>query len=177
MMTYLLPRIAAASALCLIWAMSPALAQDSDKRVAQERDWGVYISSNPKHCWAATSPKKTRNTRNDKVVDVNRGDILLFTTYRGPNDQMGEVAFTGGYRFAENAPITIQIDTQSFEMTAEGEWAWPKRAEDDAALIEAMRAGSDAVVTAKSTRATKTVDTFSLLGYTAAAEEAQAQCR
>jgi len=39
-----------------------------------------------------------------------------------------------------------------------------------------LRAGSEAVLSARSARGTDTRDTFSLFGFTAATEEAQRQC-
>jgi hypothetical protein len=44
-------------------------------------------------------------------------------------------------------------------------------------IIAAMRAGSDAVLTARSARGTQTKDTFSLVGYTAASDEAAKRCK
>jgi len=58
----------------------------------------------------------------------------------------------------------------------EQEWAWAASAEEDAEIAAAMRRGVDAVITAESTRGTTTEDTFSLMGYTAAVEEAEARC-
>jgi hypothetical protein len=59
----------------------------------------------------------------------------------------------------------------------EGEWAWPASAADDAQVLAAMKRGADAVLTARSGRGTVTKDTFSLLGYTAAVEEAEKRCK
>ena len=43
--------------------------------------------------------------------------------------------------------------------------------------MAAMKAGSQAVLTAHSSRGTQTVDTFSLLGFTAAMDDAQSRCK
>jgi invasion protein IalB len=59
----------------------------------------------------------------------------------------------------------------------DGEWAWPANAADDAAMLAALKAGSSAVLTARSARGTQTKDTFSLLGFTAAMEESEARCK
>jgi len=40
-----------------------------------------------------------------------------------------------------------------------------------------MKAGSSAIVTGRSARGTVTKDTFSLLGFTAALEEAATRCK
>jgi len=42
--------------------------------------------------------------------------------------------------------------------------------------VTAMKRGSEAVLTARSARGTKTQDTFSLLGFTAALDEAAKRC-
>ena len=54
-----------------------------------------------------------------------------------------------------------------------GEWAWPASTADDTRIIAAMKRGAEAVLTARSSRGTQTKDTFSLLGFTAAVEEAE----
>ena len=46
----------------------------------------------------------------------------------------------------------------------------------DARIVAAMKAGADAVLTGSSSRGTKTEDTFSLFGFTAAVEEAEQRC-
>ena len=63
-----------------------------------------------------------------------------------------------------------------FELFTEGEWAWPASPQDDAKIITAMKRGATAVLTARSARGTITKDTFSLLGFTAAVEDAEKRC-
>jgi hypothetical protein len=62
-------------------------------------------------------------------------------------------------------------------MFTQGEMAWTEDAAADARAIEAMRAGLEAKVTGTSSRGTTTIDTFSLLGFTAALEQAQQLCQ
>ncbi len=69
------------------------------------------------------------------------------------------------------------MDGNTFELFAEGEWAWPASDSDDAKIIAAMKRGSKAVLTARSSRVTQTNDTFSLLGFTAALDEAEKRCK
>lgn len=156
---------------------SGALAQaESDNRVAAETAWSVFEDSDPKECWAVSSPTETVNTRDGRVVAVRRGDILLMTFFRPAAEVDGQVTFTGGYPFASGSTVNVVIGDDEFEMFTEGEWAWPASAADDARMIAAMKRGVDAVLTARSSRGTVTKDTFSLLGYTAAVEEADTRC-
>jgi len=149
--------------------------EESDNRVAAETDWSVFVEDDPKECWSVSAPKETVNTRDGRVVAVRRSDILLFVTFR-PGGNGGEVSFTGGYPFAGGSTVNLDIGGTQFELFTEGEWAWSASAQDDARIITAMKRGADAKLTARSTRGTKTEDTFSLLGVTAAIEEAEERC-
>ncbi len=154
-----------------------AFAQESTNRVATKTDWSVFTEGNPKECWGVSSPKTTVNTKDGKPAQVRRGDILLFVTYRPGAGAKGEVSFTGGYSFAPGSKVKVDIDGKGYEMFADGEWAWPASAEADAALLAAMKKGSNATLTANSSKGTNTKDTFSLRGFTAAMTEAESRCK
>lgn len=170
-------RIAAGVALALGLAAAPALAQEatSTNRVDAKTDWSVFVEDNPTECWSVSTPKETVNTRDGRTVAVRRGQILLMVFYRPEAGANGQVAFTGGYPFG-GPNVTVEISGDTFELFTEGEWAWPATPADDARLITAMKRGAQAVVTAVSARGTTTRDTFSLLGFTAAVEDAGARC-
>lgn len=151
-------------------------AQESTNRVASETDWSVFVENDPTECWGVSSPKETVNTKDGRVVAVRRGDILMFVTFRPGSGVNGELSFTGGYPFAEGSTVNLKIGDSSFELFTEGEWAWPASPGDDSKILTAMKRGSSAVATARSARGTQTQDTFSLLGFTAAMEEAEKRC-
>lgn len=154
-----------------------AFAQDqSTNRVAAKTDWSVFVEDNPTECWGVSTPKETVNSRDGRVVAVNRGQTLLMVFYRPSAGAKGQVAFTGGYPFADGSTVNLNISGNAFELFTEGEWAWPATTEDDARIITAMKRGADAVVTGVSGRGTNTKDTFSLLGFTAAVEDAAKRC-
>ncbi|SFS21098.1 invasion associated locus B family protein [Yoonia litorea] len=160
-----------------LFATSGAIAQeDSSNRVAANTDWSVFVESNPDECWAVSAPKETVNTRDGNVVEVRRGDIRLIVFYRPSENVNGQVMFTGGYPFREGSTVSVQIGDSSYEMFTQGETAWPATPEDDARFVDAMKRGANAVLTAVSGRGTQTQDTFSLLGFTAAVEEAARRC-
>jgi len=151
--------------------------QESSNRVAAKTDWSVFVESDPTECWSVSSPKETVNTKDDRVVAVRRGDILLFVSYRPGANIKGEVSFTGGYPFADGSTVTLNVSGSSFELFTDGEWAWSASGSDDAKIITAMKRGADATLSARSARGTKTKDTFSLLGFTAALDEAEKRCK
>jgi hypothetical protein len=171
--------VRAIAGLCLAgMAATTAFAQEqSTNRVAAKTDWSVFVESDPQECWGVSAPKETVNTRDGRVVAVRRGDILLFVFYRPGANVQGQVTFTGGYPFAPGSTVNLNIGGTEFELFTEGEWAWPASPEDDNRIIAAMKRGTDAVLTARSARGTQTQDTFSLLGFTAAVEDAEGRCK
>ena len=163
------------AALALALAATTAGAQESTNRVAVQTAWSVFVDGNPRECWAVSAPSETVNTRDGRPVSVNRGDILLFTTYR-QGQSAAEISFTGGYPFADGSTAEVVIGSDTFQLFTDGQWAWAATPEDDARILAAMRRGQNAVITARSSRGTQTRDTFSLFGITAASEEAQRRC-
>ncbi|MEO0485494.1 MAG: invasion associated locus B family protein [Pseudomonadota bacterium] len=169
-------RIISAVAVSLALAV-PAMAQDvSTNRVAVKTDWNVFTDTDPKECWLVSPPTETVNTRGGNVVAARRDEILLMVFHRPSIDVAGQVAFTGGYPFAAGSTVNVDVDGTEFELATEGEWAWAPSAADDAKIVTAMKRGAKAVVTGLSSRGTTTKDTFSLLGFTAAAADAESRC-
>lgn len=156
------------------FGVQDAAAQESTNRVATLTDWSVFAEENPKECWGVSSPKETVNSRDGQPVQVRRGDILLFVTFRP--GVAGEISFTGGYPFAGGSTVDLNVDGTAYQLITDGEWAWPGTREDDAAILAALRKGTTAVLTARSGKGTQTKDTFSLRGFTAAMEEAGKRC-
>jgi invasion protein IalB len=160
------------------FATSGAFAQEtSTNQVASETAWSVFEDKDPRECWAVSAPTETINTKDGQVVAVRRSDILLMTFYRPGAEVKGQITFTGGYPFAKGSTVNIDVSGNQFEMFTEGEWAWPASPGDDAKIISAMKRGAEAVLTARSGKGTKTKDTFSLLGFTAAVEGAEKRCQ
>ncbi len=164
------------AAAIAIATVAPAQ-EESQNRVNAITDWSVFEGNDPRECWAVTTYKESVNTKDGRVVSVRRGDILLMVFYRPGANVAGQVAFTGGYPFAPGSTVNANVSGNEFELYVEGEWAWPASPADDARLIAAMRSGADAVLTARSARGTQTKDTFSLMGFTAAIEDAEKRCK
>lgn len=156
-------------------ATGAAWAQESTNRVAANTDWSVFVEGDPQECWSVSKPKKTVNTKDGRSVAVRRGDILLFVSYRS-GSSTGEVSFTGGYPFANGSTVSLTIGGDTFQLFTNGEWAWSAGPEDDAKIVTAMKGGANAVLVGSSARGTRTEDTFSLMGFTAAVDDAAKRC-
>lgn len=170
-------RIAGVVAAFLAMAPMASAQQTSDNRVNAQTDWSVFVQEEPAVCWVVSAPRETVNTRDGSPVSVNRGEIMLFVSFWPTQDRRFEVSFTGGYPFAEGSTVELGIGDTSFQLFTQGEMAWAASPQEDQSIVTAMKRGAEAVLTARSSRGTQTQDTFSLLGFTAAVEDAQARCQ
>jgi len=157
---------------------TPAFAQETtDNRVAANTDWSVFVEDSPQECWGVSKPKESSlKDSNGNPTQGRRGEILLFVFYRPGASVQGQVAFTGGYPFADGSTVSMDIGGTTFQMFTQGEWAWPATPEDDTRIVAAMKRGAGAVLTGRSGRGNVTTDSFSLLGFSAAIEEAAKRC-
>lgn len=168
----------AAAMLFTLAATGTAFAQNaSENQVAAKTDWSVFVEDDPKECWAVSAPKETVNTQDGRVVSVRRSSILFMAFYRPNAEVKGQITFTGGYPFKDRSTVNLNVDGTEFELFTEGEWAWAASPAEDTKIMTALKRGTDAVITGVSGRGTITKDTFSLLGFTAAVEEADARCQ
>jgi hypothetical protein len=162
-----------------VWGGMVSAQAASENQVNAITDWSVFEHKDggKQECWAVSTAKQTVNTRNGQVVAVRRSDILLMVSFVPSSDVSAQVGFTGGYPFAGGSTVDVSIDGQAFVMITDGEWAWPASSGDDAKIVAAMKRGADATFVARSSRGTKTSDTFSLRGFTAAVEDAEKRCK
>ena len=140
-MTILSIRGVAVAALMAALA-APAFAAES-RLLGSEGDWSAFGGDDPKECWAVSPPKSTKNTQDGKEVEVTRSDIRLYIAYRP--GQNGEISFQGGYPFAPDSTVDVEIGSNKFKLFTDGENAWTGSPDEDAKLISALRAGSEAV--------------------------------
>ncbi len=170
-----------AVALCAasVAAAAPAGAQTQIPPVAAHGDWAVYVAGSPKECYVMTEPQKSDARRGGASVQVDRGLIRLFVTFRPADSVANEVSFSSGYPLAQ--AVKVEVGSETFSLSPgtgdANDWAWPASPADDVRLVAAMRRGADAKLTGVSTRGTTTIDTFSLIGFTAAVTEAEERCR
>ena len=169
----------ALAAAVLGLSAAQATAQAQHESVATQRDWFVFEAGSGagKVCWIVSQPKNWVARRGNQTVQVNRGDIYLMISSRPADNVRNEVSMITGYTFREGSTVRLEIGDNRFEMFTAGDKAWAEDPAADDRIVAAMRAGVDAKLTGVSSRGTTTIDTFSLLGFTAALEDAQGRCR
>lgn len=183
----MMPKPCTAIAVCLALVAGlpalavPALAQSAADRAAAHNDWSVFVAGSPKECYIVSPPTTSKATRDGKAVEVDRGDIRLFVTFRPAEKVVGEVSFSAGYPLRDGAGVKLAVGSDKFTLNPgsgeSNQWAWPASPAEDAKIVASLRKGSTASVTGTSSRGTTTVDTFSLSGFTAAVEDAKKRCQ
>ena len=148
-------------ATSIVYAANAAAAQTFVKTTG---DWSAfkYGSGKSRSCYIASAPQK--ETGNYK----RRGDTFVLVTHRPGEGARDVFELRAGYLYKKDSSVTVVIDGQNFDLFTQGSTAWAKDDKTDGALARAMIRGSKMRVTGISARGTKTVDTYSLRGFTAA---------
>lgn len=166
-----------AAAFAVVAIATPAAPQ-TQSRVDAKRDWSIFEApqAGGKICWIVSRPTKSAALRGGKQVGVNRGDIFLMVAVRPADDVKNEVSFIAGYPFKKGSEVETQVGSTTISLFTDGENAWAPSPADDDRLVAAFERGVDVQLRGTSARGTTTVDTFSLLGFTAALDAARERC-
>lgn len=113
-------------------------------------------------CFMSAEPTKSL------PAGAKRGEIYAMITHRPADMSRGVVSVVIGYPFKKDSDLTVTVGKQSFQLMTDGDTAWTRDEQTDTALATAIKNGDSMVVTGESARGTKTTDTFSLAGATAA---------
>jgi hypothetical protein len=107
---------------------------------------------------------------------LNRAESRIFVSFR-PNDKIqNEISVTSGYNYKASSRVNVAIDKKEFKFETEDNFAWLTKYEEEVAMIELMRKSSQAKISATSAKGSKTIDTFSLSGFSDAYEAAKKKC-
>jgi hypothetical protein len=111
-----------------------------------------------------------------KPDGVRRGPIGFMVSNRPADDVWDEVSVAMGYPLKAESTPTITVGGESFDMFVRNENAWIADEQAEDRFIAAAKAGSSMTVEGISTRGTKTTDSYSLIGITAALERSRKAC-
>lgn len=144
-------------------AATPAPAEEI-KVIGVFQDWTAYrtTQAGKKLCYMASEPKK------DEGKYKKRGRIYAMVSHRPATKATNVVSIHAGYKFKEGSTVEVAIGGDTVALFSHGDTAWASNGDDDRKLVKAMKAGSKMIVRGVSWRGTKTKDTYSLLGFTAA---------
>ena len=141
-------------AIALVILVASLAAPASAKQIGAFKDWSAHSEGKgeAQTCWMYSEPVK------DEGKYTKRGRIYMLVTHRPGEKVFNQVQFTAGYTFKTGSAVQVVIGAKTFELFTN----------DDSKIVAAMRAGAQMIVTGQSSRGTKTTDTYSLSGVSAA---------
>ena len=135
--------------------------------------WSLYenATGESKLCFVAATPSEK------KPPTANRGPALLYVSAWPKDGIRSEVSVKLGYPVKPDSTVTVAIGTDTFSLFPKDERAFVADATQELKLVEALKKGAKADVTATSARGTETTDTYTLSGLTQALTELGKQCK
>ena len=121
----------------------------------------------PNYCYIGSAPVEV-----DIPKGKQRGDVYMLV-YRINKNPETIVQINAGYPYKKNEKVTVKIDKKDYEFYSDEDTAWTN---DDKSVIYAMKKGLTLKVTGISLRNTKTIDTYTLNGFTAAYNKLSQDC-
>ena len=169
----LLVALAAAPLLLALAAAPPLAAQENP--LGEFKGWQAYsfAESGKKVCVVWARPNKSTGKYK------RRGAVRVFVAHRRWTrpKRVNEMSFEAGYAFKKDSEARVTIDGKKYTLFTDGDTAWNRAAKDDAHMVKAMRVGKILVIEGVSGRGTKTTDTYSLFGFTAAHNAINKACK
>jgi len=134
--------------------------------------WSVFFDKEKggMTCYMAATPEKETGDY------TKRGNTYTMVAHDKLGKAFHTVSVTAGYPYKESSEVSLTISGSTFTLFTDKDTAWARDAKTDRAIVNAMRAGSKMTVVGYSMRGTKTVDTYSLSGSTAAHNAINAAC-
>ena len=148
--------------ISLVIFSAPGFAQQ--KYLGEFKDWFAYREDQGavRLCYIASIPKK------EPGKYTSRGETFILVTHR-PNESKRDVfELQAGYTYKKQSKVALNIDGTVTKLVTNGASAWAETNKSDRKLAAAMAKGRQLIVTGFSARGTKTTDTYSLAGFTAA---------
>ena len=156
----------------LAWGAAPSMAAGK-KIIGGFKDWSAHQYTERKEtvCYIHGVPLKSAGKY------TKRGETYVQVTHRVREKIRNEVSVTAGYTYKKDSDVTLTIDGRKFTLFTDGDAAWGGDASPDATLVAAMRAGRRMIVQGVSARGTRTTDSYSLSGFTAAHKAIGKACK
>ena len=153
--------------LCVVlsWLALTAAAQAQEaKLLASQGVWEAYqeAEAGKQVCYIGSLPKKATGKYK------KRGVTYLLVTHRPAVKSANVVSVKAGYTYQENSEVEVIIGAEKFKLFTDAGHAFAQDQKTDGRLVKAMVRGTKMVIKGTSNRGTKTTDSYSLNGFTAA---------
>ena len=144
------------------------------KKMGTHKDWETYVinSDTGKVCFAQSKPVL-------QSPKANPREARLFISFRPGEKITNEISVTGGYEFNNKNMVTATSgkNKYKFDLIQEG-FAWMSDRDNklEKKMIKTMKKGSRIMVAGHTQNGSRTIDHYSLLGFTKAYNATKANC-
>ncbi len=131
----------------------------------EKGNWNFVKENN--YCYIGSLP-----VNSDIPEGKKRGDVYILV-YRINNNPDMIIQINSGYPYKNEESVNVKIDKKNYEFYADEDSAWTN---NDKEVVFAMKKGVKLTVSGISSRGTKTVDTYTLNGFTASYNKLTKDC-
>jgi|TARA_B100001079_G_C16320845_1_gene474590 hypothetical protein len=131
----------------------------------EKGNWNFVKENN--YCYIGSLP-----VNSDIPEGKKRGDVYILV-YRINNNPDTIIQINSGYPYKNEESVNVKIDKKNYEFYADEDSAWTN---NDKEVVFAMKKGVKLTVSGISSRGTKTVDTYTLNGFTASYNKLTKDC-
>jgi hypothetical protein len=162
-----------AMGVSIVSASGSSAAVTADKSLGTFKVWNAmsFADDDKTVCMMWSQPEKAEGDYK------KRGEIFVFITHRPEDKEMNKVSFETGYTFKESSVVRVTVDGRAYKLYTDGSTAWSYDAKNDLRMVKSMRAGRTMIMEGTSGRGTKTRDTYSLSGFSAAHNAINKACK
>lgn len=153
-------------ALFLALTAAPAAAQVNSLGIFSE--WGAFVKSGPKNCYAITQPYRAPRAR--------EWQAFASVGFWPRRNVRGQVHFRLSREKREGSAVLLRIDDQTFQLLAGKRDAWAPDAKGDALIVAAMRSGVEMTVQTRAPNGALVRDHYRLRGAATAIDAAAIEC-
>ncbi|MEK9640719.1 MAG: invasion associated locus B family protein [Alphaproteobacteria bacterium] len=149
--------------ICLFTTNSSA----SEKiQIDKFNDWSVLRQETDagRLCYITSEPIEKKGDYNKS----NRGETRVFVTHGPGKAERDVVSIVAGYVFKKQSEVELSVDGNKQSFFTLEDRAWSFGQDEDKKIIRNMKRGNKLTVTGVSSRGNKTIDVYSLSGFTKA---------
>ena len=144
------------------------------KKMGTHKDWETYVMNDEKGkvCFAQSKPVLQAPKNNPR-------EARLFISFRPGENIANEISVTGGYEFNNKnlVKVTSGKNIYEFDIMQDGfAWMTDKENKLEKKMIKTMKKGSRIMVAGHTQNGSRTIDHYSLLGFTKAYNATKANC-
>ena len=153
--------------------LSTSFAQSEElKKLGKFKDWQAIMISNEsgKICFAQSKPVLQSPKKGDR-------EARLFVTFRQDDKISDEVSTTSGYEYNSQNSIIASSGKSKYEFDIDQDnFAWISSNKIEKKIIKRMKKASRIMISGYNQSGSRTIDHYSLMGFTKAYNAAKKNC-